>query len=87
MSWTPDIWIKEKDFKRLEKELSKYDVWEFNIASVNGFVLSAGVFTQTHRELHDFLEENNCEHWLIDSHNKSCDNCKTWGKQIYEREE
>lgn len=82
MSWTPDIWIRKKDYEKLITEISelKVDAWEFEVGLTNGVVLSAGETSSKHRELHDVVIS--VPHWLLNSERSICDNCNEWGKQI-----
>lgn len=82
MSWNPEFWIKKEDFLKLESKLSNYNVWEFTIADIKGVVLTAGSCSEPHRELHEIIE--NVPHYILNSEEIGCDNCVTWGKQLYE---
>lgn len=87
MSWTPDFWIKNTDLPKLKQQLidlknSSVKVWEFNIGSNLGYVITGGEFSSTHIEIDSILEKEKIGHWLLNSEGENCPYCNKWGKRI-----
>jgi hypothetical protein len=87
MSWTPVIWIKRKDFERIRSRLDaleRCDAWEFDLPNAVGVILSGGELSSSHREIHDIIETEKVDHWILDGEGEGCDRCHVWGEMIME---
>lgn len=87
MSWTPKIWIRKSDFELIKSSLQSEDedslscsLWEFNIGTEVGVVISAIDSSHQSMEIHEMMKH--VPHWLLSSEYGECNNCNTWGNEI-----
>lgn len=84
MSFEPDIWIKKSDLFDTGFDITKWDVWPYEIAGIEGLVLAAGELSSSHHDLHNELYKKNIVHYLLNGEGERCELCKGWQDQIHE---